>query len=759
MRVCGCEVNAGPGCGPVRPSAARSGTGPPSRRRTARGRRAARRPAPPSRAAPGRVAARQVDDQREGDAPQALADDQAGRGERAHAQGQLRIGPPPGPAVVERADRGARHQRQDQLHRQVDPEGDGQRRQAQDIQAPESRVQADEAEAGDGAPGQHPPVGIAGQDAPGKRRDQPGLRCREGVRARPGRAREAEAGAEEVQHRRDDDGAVGHADDQGDLLLPGRRADELPGLEILQVVVGDGGDAEHDPGDRQGVGDQRPGALRIGPAAEQPQEKGRARQHGEDSDARQGRVRGADQPGHVAGHGGDAEADHEDEQQGAGDQREGLAFQRRPGQHGPQQPADRREQGQGDHHHCGDRQVALRDGERRAGRAGAPGRQRRADAAEYRSGDPNQGPDRRDAHHAGAEEAHVLAEHRADPGLQAGARHRLRGGQQRDEAAPGDRQPQGHRGPDRGPDEVADADQREGQVAGDPGGARADPEPRAGAVEDEPGLGQRREGRRDEAVPREEPQAAGAVGFPGSAAGAHRQHLGGGPALGKGQVGLDHEGAAQGHGEHHAEDPARRGDARGGEPRKALPPADHHQTGQHEDDRRQGAGRGSDGLDDVVLQDRGAGQAPQDRHGDDGGGNRGGEGQADLEAEIDVGGGEDQRDRAAEGDAAQRQFGGLGDAGHADRTRLRDRTSLGTGPEKRQPRPRSAAGIRSRAAGKAASRSRIPAAPRPGIAWLSVAVRRRCARRAEDFPRTRFDHRSTLVPSSGRCRAVLFSAL
>ena len=57
--------------------------------------------------------------------------------------------------------------------------------------------------------------------------------------------------------------AEDHPDDQRDLLLPGGGADELAGLEVLQVVVGDGGDAEHDRGGEERVGDERRGALRV----------------------------------------------------------------------------------------------------------------------------------------------------------------------------------------------------------------------------------------------------------------------------------------------------------------------------------------------------------------------------------------------------------------------------------------------------------------------------------------------------------------
>ena len=77
---------------------------------------------------------------------------------------------------------------------------------------------------------------------------------------------------------------------------------------------------------------------------------------------------------------------------------------------------------------------------------------------------------------------------------------------------------------------------------------------------------------------------------------------------------------------------------------------------QHEDDGRQRARRRGHCLHDVVLEDRGALEARQHGHGDHSGGNGGGEGQPDLQSEIDVGGGEDGGDRDAEDDAPNRQL-------------------------------------------------------------------------------------------------------
>src|SRR3546814_8534565 len=69
------------------------------------------------------------------------------------------------------------------------------------------------------------------------------------VRPRARRADEAQRLVEHIEHRRHDERAEDHADDQRDLLLPRRRADELAGLEVLEIVVRDRRDTEHKPGD------------------------------------------------------------------------------------------------------------------------------------------------------------------------------------------------------------------------------------------------------------------------------------------------------------------------------------------------------------------------------------------------------------------------------------------------------------------------------------------------------------------------------
>ena len=126
------------------------------------------------------------------------------------------------------------------------------------------------------------------------------------------------------------------------------------------------------------------------------------------------------------------------------------------------------------------------------------------------------------------------------------------------------------------------------------------------------------------------------------------QHFGRRDAFRIGQVGVRDERAPQRDREQHAEHAAAHADEERLPERKPGPPADDHESRQHEDDRRERAGRGRDGLDDVVLEDRRVLHRAQDRHRDHRRGNRRGEGQPDLEAEVDVGRREDRRDERAE---------------------------------------------------------------------------------------------------------------
>ena len=117
-----------------------------------------------------------------------------------------------------------------------------------------------------------------------------------------GRAGEAVGVIEQIQDRRNDRRAGDHADDQRHCCFARRRVDQLAGLEVLQVVVGDGGDGEHDRRDEQREGDQRLFSL-AGRSGLMPNDQQQRRaDHDQDADARQRAVRRADQAGHVAAH-------------------------------------------------------------------------------------------------------------------------------------------------------------------------------------------------------------------------------------------------------------------------------------------------------------------------------------------------------------------------------------------------------------------------------------------------------------------------
>ena len=125
---------------------------------------------------------------------------------------------------------------------------------------------------------------------------------------------------------------------------------------------------------------------------------------------------------------------------------------------------------------------------------------------------------------------------------------------------------------------------------------------------------------------------AAAVLFGAADAGADLQHFGRGNAFRIGKVGAGHQRAPQRHRIHDAEDAADADDRDRQPVREAGPPADHDQAGQDEDDRRQRSRRRGDGLDDIVFLDGRVAEGLEHGHRDDGGRDRGREGEADLEA-------------------------------------------------------------------------------------------------------------------------------
>ncbi len=244
------------------------------------------------------------------------------------------------------------------------------------------------------------------------RRNQRCLRRGEGIGASTRRADEAEGVVEDGQDRRDHQGAEDHADDQRDLLLPRRCADQLAGLEILEIVVRNSCNAENDGGDEQRISDQA--LRRIDPefAAENGDQHQRNAEHGEDPDPRYRAIRRADQARHIAGDRGDDRAGDEDVEQAEADGQRGSGGDWTRLGEGGEQEADRDHRPDDGHGDDSDRDVAL--GQRQAvlpaETARAAGGERRGDALDDRADDLEQGPDRGDADRPGADEADFCAE-------------------------------------------------------------------------------------------------------------------------------------------------------------------------------------------------------------------------------------------------------------------------------------------------------------------------------------------------------------
>ena len=157
--------------------------------------------------------------------------------------------------VDEVAHDGANHERRLHGGRQVDAHADRERRQAETPRvALQQLVDDDEQHAESEADVDVLPGEVVGENALRDGRHEGGLRRGEGlagihVRTRQ-RTGEAIGLIEQVQHRRDDEGADETAQQQRDLLAPRRSTDEVAGLEVLHVIVRDAGDG-HDDGCRE----------------------------------------------------------------------------------------------------------------------------------------------------------------------------------------------------------------------------------------------------------------------------------------------------------------------------------------------------------------------------------------------------------------------------------------------------------------------------------------------------------------------------
>src|SRR5262249_35612591 len=144
---------------------------------------------------------------------------------------------------------------------------------------------------------------------------------------------------EDVKDGRDHQRAGDDADDEGGLLAPRRGGDELAGLQVLQVVVGDHRDREDHGGDQEGERDDR-GIGREAEELQGAEHQQRGDDDGENADARNRAVGRSDQAGHVAAYRRDDEADEDDIDEAADDERRGGAGQRRAVSEAPEQDGD-----------------------------------------------------------------------------------------------------------------------------------------------------------------------------------------------------------------------------------------------------------------------------------------------------------------------------------------------------------------------------------------------------------------------------------
>src|SRR5207245_1279718 len=99
---------------------------------------------------------------------------------------------------------------------------------------------------------------VSGDHALRQRRDQACLRRRQWIRARfdTWYAHEAISTIHQIEHRWNHERARNYTDHERNLLLPRRGIDELPSLEVLEVVVRDRSHIENRSEERR-VGKER----------------------------------------------------------------------------------------------------------------------------------------------------------------------------------------------------------------------------------------------------------------------------------------------------------------------------------------------------------------------------------------------------------------------------------------------------------------------------------------------------------------------
>ena len=350
-------------------------------------------------------------------------------------------------------------------------------------------------------------------------------------------------------------------------------------------------------------------------------------------------------------------------------------------QHGDRHQADQRDQRRRSRSGCPARCAAAVRAF--AARRAPRGRHGGAQAGVHRADELRQRPDRRDADGAGADEAHLVA-----PGVLGELRHAARPPRAPSSAARPSpsrsaRRPASPRRPTGRPDgRPRTARRTAGNRSRSRRRARRRGNSRATSLAKMRVATIRANGGRHDRAPEHRREAGRGCPRPRrpapSLAAADLQHLGAGHALRIGQVGLRHQRAPQRDRIHHAEDAAEGAD-------RAARPSRESRVHQPIITRPGSTKMIADRVPaaeatvwTMLFSWIGhALEAAQHRHRDHRGRDRGGEGEARLEPEVDVGGGEHQRDEDAQDQAAQRQLGArrgcAGDAGVAGLLMFRPR--------------------------------------------------------------------------------------
>ena len=341
-----------------------------------------------------------------------------------------------------------------------------------------------------------------------------------------------------------------------------------------------------------------------------------------------------------------------------------MLTQARAAREVPQQPADGQDADQRHQAHLIHRNIVLGARQRVpfAGLACPGGSDGAFQATDHRLHELDECPDGGHGDGAGAHVTHIVA-----PGgmreLSRIACGRVQCAVVRHPQAPADEGAHEHGDAAADAHQVANAEQRKGELEIEAGDRRPWVMTQAEAVsyvpQEQPRLHHHQEQGGDQRTHQHRFQAL-AAGFHRilvrDIAGADLDDLGAGGTLGIGQIRLRHQRAAQWDGIHDSEDAARSADGYRLPIGKAAPPPDHDEAGQHEDDGGERAGGGSHRLHDVVLLGGGVTEPAQHRHGDHHRRDGGGESEPSLQPEVDVGGGENHGEHHAQDKSAQREL-------------------------------------------------------------------------------------------------------